>query len=125
MYGEYESETVYSRCDALMAPGHSLRFAGDSLAEAIHGNNKHKLMLIEYDQLAKNPEFTMRAIYKFIDQPYYEHDFDNIEASYNEYDLEVNINGLHKIRKKISYIQRDSILPPDIWNKYSNLEFWR
>lgn len=125
MYSGEEAETVYSRCDALMYPGHTLRFAYDCLKEAITGNNKHKLMLIEYDQLAKNPELMMKAIYKFIDQPYYDHDFSNVEASWDEYDLEANISGLHKIRKEIRFIQRESIIPPDIWNKYSNLEVWR
>lgn len=126
MYNGEEAETVYSRCDALMTPGHTLRFAGDSLSEAIHGNNKHKLMLIEYDQLAKNPESTMRALYKFINEPYYNnHDFNNVEASWDEYDLEANINGLHKIRSKVEYLERKTILPPDIIQKYSGYEFWR
>jgi sulfotransferase len=125
MYSNQEAETVYSRCDALMTPGHTLRFAYDCIKEAITGNNKHKLILVEYDQLAKNPESIMQALYKFIDQPYYDHDFDNVEASWDEYDVEANINGLHKIRKQIKYIERKSILPPDIWNNYSNLEVWR
>lgn len=125
MYGTEESETVYSRCDALMTPGHTLRFAYDCLKEAITGPNNHKLMLVEYEQLTKNPEQTMRAIYNFIDEPYYNHDFTSVEASYDEYDTDANIKGLHKIRKGISFVERSPIIPPDIWHKYSDLEVWR
>ncbi len=132
LYSVEEMETVYSRCDALMYPGHTLRFAYDSLKEAITGNNCDKLMLIEYENLAKYPKDTLKAIYNFIGYPYFEmgypyfeHDFENLNANYDEFDNEVNISGLHKIRKTVSFIERKSIIPPDIMNKYSNLEVWR
>lgn len=125
MYASEEALTVYSRCDALMSTGHTLRFAYDSLKEAITGPNSKNIMLIEYDKLTMNPEKTMKEIYNFIEEPYFSHDFNSVEASHDEYDDEANIKGLHKIRKTISYIPRQPIIPPDIWNKYSNLEVWR
>lgn len=125
MYSEQEAETVYTRAYALMSPGHTVRFAYDSLKEAITGPHKNKIMLVEYDQLAKNPEQTMRSIYAFIKEPYFAHDFNSVEASYDEYDIEAGIIGLHKIRKQIAYIPRDSIIPPDLWNEFKNLEVWR
>jgi sulfotransferase len=108
-----------------MSPGHTLRFARDCLYEAAVGLNKHKLILIEYDELTKYPERTMKSLYKFIGEPYYNHDFTTVEGSYDEFDADVNTVGLHKIRKGVCFIERETILPPDIWTKYSNLEFWR
>ena len=125
LYSSDEAETVYSRCDALMYPGHTLRFAYDCLKEAITGPSNNKLILIEYEQLAKFPKETISAIYNFIEQDYFEHDFNNVESSYDEFDADANINGLHTIRKTVSYIDRKLIIPPDIINKYSNLEVWR
>lgn len=125
LYSNEEAETVYNRAYALMSPGHTLRFAYDSLKEAITGHQKHMIFLLEYEQLAKYPEQTMRALYNFINQPYYEHDFNNIQCSFDEYDQDAGIKGLHTIRKKISYIERTPILPPDLWNEFSNLEVWR
>lgn len=125
MYGEQESETVYTRCNALMSPGHTVRFAYDSLKEAITGPNKSKIMLVEYNQLAKNPKETMQAIYNFIGEEWYDHNFNNVESSYDEYDMEAGIHGLHKIRKEVKYVEREFILPPDILNEFSNLEVWR
>jgi sulfotransferase len=125
LYGEEESETVYTRAYAQMAPGRTLRFAYDSLKEAITGPHKKMIMLLEYDQLAKHPEQTMRALYNFIGEPYFDHDFSNVEGEWDEYDLDARINGLHKIRKEVKYIEREPILPPDLWAEFSNLEVWR
>jgi len=125
MYSEQDAETVYTRSYSLMSPGHTVRFAYDSLKEAMCSPQKHNIMLVAYEQLAKYPEQTMRAVYAFIDEPYFEHDFSNVETSYDEYDLEAGIHGLHKIRKEVSYIERDYILPPDLVSEFSNLEVWK
>jgi sulfotransferase len=125
MYSPEEATTVHTRCDALMSPGHTLKFAGDSLHEAITGPNANKIFLVEYEQLAKSPEKVMKALYNFISEPYFSHDFTLVEASYDEFDADANINGLHKIRKGVSFVSRESILPKNIWEKYSNQEFWR
>lgn len=125
LYGEDEAQTVYTRAYSLMTQGHTVRFAYDSLKEAITGPQKKMIMLLEYDQLAKNPEETMKALYNFIGEPYFEHDFNNVESSWDEYDMEAGIIGLHKIRKEVKYIERSPILPPDLWNEFSNLEVWR
>jgi sulfotransferase len=95
------------------------------LKEAITGPQKRQLLLLEYDQLTKKPLQTMQALYNFIDEPYYQHDFDNVEATYDEYDLDAGIHGLHTIRKKVEFIQREPILPPDAWQEFANLEVWR
>jgi len=125
MYNEQEVETVYTRTNALMMPGHTVRFAYDCLKEAIMGPQKHKIFLLEYEQLARRPEATIRALYNFIGEPYYKHDFNDVEASYDEYDIEAGIIGLHKIRKRVEYVERKPILPPDVWNQFTNLEVWR
>ena len=125
MYSPEEAHTVYSRANAQMQEGHTLRFAYDCLKEAITGSNRGKLHLVEYDDLAKNPEATMKKLYKFIGEEYYPHDYSEVQASYDEFDADANVNGLHKIRKGVSYIKRNPIIPPDVWNQYSNLEVWR
>lgn len=116
--------TVYSRIESLMEETGIVGFPYTGIKQAITSNEKHKLMLVEYDQLCKTPEAIMKAIYSFIDQPYYEHDFNNVEASWDEYDAEIGI-PLHTVRKSVQFIPRDSILPPDIRQKYSNMEVWR
>lgn len=125
LYNGNDAESVYSRAYSMMSPGYPLRFAYDSLKEGISGPHKHKIMLIEYNTLTQNPELIMKALYNFIDEPYYNHDFNNIESDNTEFDFEVGISGLHSIRKKLEFIERESILPPDILREFSGLEVWR
>lgn len=125
MYSDKEAETVYSRAYASMTPGHTVRFAYDCLKEAISGPQKSKIMLVEYEQLAKSPKQTIEAIYNFIEEPLYDHDFDNVECTFDEYDQDAGIPGLHKIRRKVEYLERTPILPPDLWNEFNNLDVWR
>jgi sulfotransferase len=125
LFTDQERETVYTRAEALMAPGHSVRFSYDCLKEAITGPQKHKIFLVEYEQLTKNPERTIRSLYNFIGEDYYNHNFNNVEASYDEYDADAGIRGLHTIRKQVQYIPRETILPPDVFHQFSGLEVWR
>ena len=66
----------------------------------------------------------MRLIYEFIEQPHFEHDFNNLEYQENEFDEKMNTPGLHTVRRKVTYQQRATILPPDLFEKFSKLSFW-
>lgn len=118
------SGTVYSRIDGLMAETGIVGFPYVGIKQALTGNELHKLMFIEYDNLCKNTNFIIQAIYQFIDEPFYQHDFNNVEISYSEYDSEIGVE-LHKVRKQVKQETRKFILPPDLLNKYSNMEVWR
>jgi sulfotransferase len=118
------SGTVYSRVEALMDEKGIVGFPYIGIKQAITSNEKSALMLIEYDKLCKNPEQMLRAIYGFIGEAYFEHDFNNVEGSWDEYDAEIGI-PLHQVRRKVEFIQRQFILPPDILQKYANMEVWR
>lgn len=116
---------VYTRTASLMGDGGIVKLPYDSLKSAMMGKFRDMIMFVEYDILTKNPEGTMKAIYNFIEQPYFQHDFNNVETTYDEYDKELNLKGLHDTRKVVSNIPRNFILPPDILSQYTNLEVWR
>lgn len=116
--------TVYSRVQALMEETGVVGFPYVGIKQAITGPEKHLLFLLEYEQLTKHPEETMKALYNFIGEPYFEHDFNDVEASWDEYDAEIGIK-LHDVRKKVEYKTRNYILPPDILNQFVNMEVWR
>jgi sulfotransferase len=119
------SATVYERCDYLMRTDSTVGFAYRSLCQAITSDEKNMIFLVEYEQLCKNPEGMMKALYNFIGEPYFDHNFSDVESSYDEFDNDVNVKGLHSTRKEVKWIERPTILPPDIIEKYSNLEVWR
>ena len=125
MFSPEENTNVYTRCETLMNPGRTLGFAYNTVKQAITSEHKHSIMVIDYVQLASHPEQTLKSIYKFIDEPYFDHDFENVEASYDEFDEDVQLPGLHTTRKKVEYIQRETIIPPDIWNMVRGMEVWK
>ncbi len=58
-------------------------------------------------------------------EPYFEHDFNDLEASYDEFDDDLNLKGMHTIRKKLQYAERKPVIPPDLWHQTSALSFWK
>lgn len=125
MFSQDESTNVYTRCNTLMRADRSVGFAFEGLKQAITSAERSHLYILEYDKLAKRPDVVMKEIYNFINQPIYNHDFNNVEASYDEFDNEVSLKGLHSTRKKVEFIQRQTILPPDLQQQYANYEIWR
>ena len=81
--------------------------------------------LVEYDDLCSNPEKTIKDIYNFIDQPYFNHDFTKVEYLNKLFDLKINIPNLHKVTGKVEHLTKKIILPPSIFEKYRGMEFWR
>lgn len=118
------SSSVYQRVDSLMLEDGVVGFPYIGVKQAISGPDQSIFFLLEYEQLCKNPKQMITAIYNFIDEPYFEHDFNNVEASWDEYDAEIGIK-LHEVRKRVEWRERNFILPPDILNKYANMEVWR
>tara|TARA_R110000796_G_scaffold37616_1_gene94830 strand:+ start:1244 stop:2098 length:855 start_codon:yes stop_codon:yes gene_type:complete len=87
--------------------------------------NPDMIMLMEYESLCKKPESVLREIYKFIDKPYFDHDFDNVEYENEVFDRALNMKSLHTVRRKVTWEERPTILPKSVWEKYSDKEFWR
>lgn len=125
MFTPEENVNVYTRCQTLLRDDKTVGFAYNALKHAITSDERNMIMLVEYDQLCKHPEKTLKSIYKFIGQDYYNHDFNDVESSHDEFDQDVNLKGLHTTRKKVEWIERSTILPPDIINHVKGLEVWR
>jgi sulfotransferase len=100
-------------------------YALDALREAYYGAESGRIMLLEYKDLCLDPEASMRRLYEFIGQPYFDHDFDNVVYAADNFDLQLGARGLHTIRKKVEWIERSTILPPDLFNRFNQDMFWR
>ena len=89
--------------------------------------NPEMIHFIEYENLCKEPEKTIRKVYEFLERSYYSHDFDNVEYSNENFDKACNLKDLHTIKKGVEYKPPRCILPSEIVQKYKgmNMEFWR
>jgi sulfotransferase len=121
------SSHVFSRCDAMMDAKTGIITTNWLYLQEGYYTNPEMIQFVEYEKLCKNPEETIKNIYKFLEIPYYSHDFDNIEYSNEPFDNVCNLKNLHTVRKKVEYNPPKIILPPEIIDKYTsaNMEFWK
>lgn len=125
MFNAGSRQTVYSRCDSLINAGGTVGSSWTALKEAYYGEFSDRLLLVDYDLLTQHPARTMELIYRFIDEPLFAHDFDNVDYSENEFDQNLGVKGLHSVKKKVEFKSRRSILPPDLFVKYQEMDFWQ
>ena len=114
MFSTDEATNVYTRAESLLNPGRTVGFAYNCIKQGITSEHKSSIMVLDYVQLAHNPERMVKLIYKFVGEPYFEHDYSNVEASYDDFDRDVGLTGLHTTRKVIQYQEQEMILPPDL-----------
>jgi sulfotransferase len=82
-------------------------------------------MLVQYESLTREPARSLAAIYDFIGEPAFQHDFDNVEYEANEFDMRAGTPGLHVVGSKVTPNERQTILPPDLFRRFENDAFWR
>jgi sulfotransferase len=117
--------TVYSRVEALTDPRGMVGFAYQATKDAFYGQHaQNHLLLLTYENLVRDPAASMRAVYQFLDEPWFEHDFDHIEYNADEFDARVGMPGLHSVRPKVASIERQPVLPRDIFGRFANEAFW-
>ena len=126
MFKPAEAITVYTRMNALAGPSGPVRFAWNAIQEAFYGEHADRLVIIEYDELAREPNRTIDFIYDQCGLPHFNHDFDNVSyEGGREFDIQFGMPGLHSISGKVRYSDRQSVLPPDQFERFANKCFWR
>lgn len=117
--------TVYGRSEFLTGPNGIVRVPYDGLREAFLGEHADRLLLIQYESLARSPHSAMAAIYEFLGQEPFTHDFNNVEFEADEFDRMTGSPGLHSVRKEVRYMDRPTILPVEIFRKFDKpFSFW-
>jgi sulfotransferase len=125
IYGHDPKGTVYSRTAALAASTGMVGSAYDALREGFFGEHRDRMLLVEYEALAGDPAATMARIYDFIGEATFPHDFDNVEYSAEAFDLALGAPGMHTVRRKVDLVERETILPPDVFARFERDAFWQ
>ena len=125
MFGYEAGGTVYGRVNRLAAGDGMVGYALDALKEGFYGEQANRMILVEYQALTRDPGNTMRLLYELLGEPDFAHDFDNVEYEADAFDLALGTPGLHTVRRKVEWIERASVLPPELFNRYLNDAFWQ
>ena len=102
-------------------------YALNSLKQGMHGPHAGRLLLLPYDTLTRHPKAAMNAIYDFTGLAPFEHDFENVEFDAEEFVRPPGHAEASAPRRQAgsTHIERESILPPDLWQRYEGASIWR
>ena len=116
--------TVFSRVDGLTRGDGMVGFALNALKEAYYGEQTCRLMLLRYETLAVHPKNALDAVYRFINEPTYAHDFNNVVFAADEFDQRLGTPGLHHVRRRVEYKKLACVLPPELFWRFNEDNFW-
>jgi sulfotransferase len=126
MYSPDTSPTVYTRTSSLSSPTGTVGMPWDAVQEAFYGDHAHRLIVVDYEALAREPQRTISQLYGFLGLPYFEHDFENVVyEDGGEFDTRLGVPGLHLVKGAVRFVDRPTVLPPDVFQRFSNRAFWR
>jgi len=124
----FKAQTTEGRCDIWSSADQPVGLAYNRVKDAINRGYKNNLLFVEFDQLTSQPAQTLKTVYDYLELPYFQHNFNNVEQYTSEDDQGVHkIPNLHKIKPVVVPVPHDSdkILGKFLVDKYSNLELWR
>ena len=117
------------RCDVWANGAQPLGMAWNRLKDAFDRGKGKYVHFVEYEKLTNAPKRTLQSMYEFLDEAYYEHDFDNVEQVTQEDDIWHGYDDLHTIRSKVekSEAQWPHILGKEASHRYGGVDinFWR
>jgi sulfotransferase len=89
------------------------------LGEAVCGEQSDRLLLVTYETLTSRPQEAIAAVYDFIGEAPFAHGFENVECDAAEFDRRMGTPGLHDVGRRGRFVERRSVLPPDLVAKFS------
>lgn len=117
----------FSRCQLIASDG-PLGRAYTGLQTAFNNGFGEYIHLVEYKDLVADPENTMKGIYSFLEEEYYDHDFKNVKNAHREDDGSVyGLPDMHEVRREIKNTAKrpEDVLPAQVIKDVTGLEFWR
>jgi sulfotransferase len=124
-FGFEPGGTVYTPVNRLASSDGLVGYALDALREGFFGEEAPRMILVEYQALTQSPGETLRHLYMMLNEPYFEHDFENVEYQADDFDLALGTRGLHTVRRRVEWVERQSMLPPGLFERFAGDMFWR
>ncbi|MGI9176436.1 MAG: sulfotransferase family protein [Pirellulales bacterium] len=125
IFGYSAGGTVYTRANAVVAADGMVGGPYDALKQACYGEQRDRLLLVQYETLSTDPAQVMQTIYEFLGEPFFPHDFLNVSYDVTEFDERAGTPGLHAVRGIVRAEPRETLLPPDLFNRFARDAFWR
>lgn len=125
MFGFEPGSTVYTRVNRIATSDGMVGYALDALKDGFFGEQASKMILVEYEALARAPKATLDHLYALLGESPFPHNLESVEYQADEFDLALGTPGLHTIRPKVEWVERQTVLPPELFQRFTNDMFWR
>jgi sulfotransferase len=120
-----EFQTIKGRCDVWMRGDQPVGLALNRIKDALHRGFADRMHFVRFEQLTQNPGPTLRAIYDFLGEPWFEHDFNNVAQVTAEDDRVFGFPDLHTIRAKVEPVPiRWPEILGEVGQRHADLEVW-
>lgn len=100
-WSKMQGTSVPKRID-IWAQNPPVGMALERLSELFRTGIASKILFVRFEDLCLYPETEMQRIYQYLEVPYYQHDFDNIQQVTKEDDEVYGSFGDHVIRTKLA-----------------------
>jgi sulfotransferase len=114
-----QGTTIHKRVDEWMASTNTIGRADERIFEMVRQGYDSQILFVKYEDLCLNPEKEMEKVYAYLELPYFQHNFQNIEQITKEDDDVYGLsNDLHIIRHNLEMKLADykQVLGADISN---------
>lgn len=119
-------QTLDGRCKIWANSAQPVGIAYNRIKDALQRGFKDRMHFVRFEDLTSKPERTMKKVYAFLEEDYFEHDFENVEQVTQENDLlAYGIPNLHTIRNKVEAMEPQ--WPAVLGNAatdFANQELW-
>lgn len=117
-------ETIEGRLAFWSDGGQIVGGAYNRIRDCVNRGHGDSLHFINFDDLTSRPAQTMKAVYEFLGETPYDHNFENVEQSTHEEDSAHGFVDLHTIRAAVKPVKKDyrEILG-DAWRPYVGISY--
>ena len=125
-FSSEQARNVYTRVESLVSSTGPIGLPYNNMQEAFYGPWRNRLIIIDYEDMCREPEQTMAGVYQQLEMEPFPHDFTTLAIPDEErlpFDWVFGM-PMHRIRPRVEWAPRATILPPDIFGRFQNREFW-
>lgn len=122
----FEMQTAEGRANLALRNDQPVGLAYSRIKDALKRGHSDNLLFVQFENLTSSPKNTLEAIYDFLGEERFEHDFNEVKQVTWENDAVHGFAGLHDIRSKVEPMkpQWPTILG-DWAEPLKSLNFWQ
>lgn len=117
-----------NRCQYIAGPDGILGQSLNAIVMAMNEGYFANIHFVEYSDLVSKPQETLNAIYEFLGEEPFEHDFDDIENIHRERDSETyGLSDMHYVRPELENTAPDprTVLSQFVLDGCRGMDYWR